>query len=56
MVFIVDSDFESCIYSKLANDIVMNQFNNLQPKDYFGYISLGNCIDNNEIILEEKEN
>ena len=56
MVFIVDSDFESCAYSMLANDCIIEQFNNLEPNDYFGYISLGKSIDNNEIILEEKEN
>ena len=54
VIFIVDTYFSSQIYTDLATHFVQNQFKKLDKDDYFGFISLEEGSEMNEIILEKK--
>jgi len=54
VIFIVDTFFTSQNYTDLANKFVLNEFMKLDKEDYFGYISLEENSELQEMILEKK--
>lgn len=55
-VFVVDTQFDSVVYRDKAVKYVNDFFKNLDPEDYFGYISLdeNKRSSKDEIILERR--
>ena len=54
VVFIVDTNFSSQIYTDLASSYVRKIFSHLDKEDYFGYISLEDGSRFDEVPLEKK--
>ena len=55
VVFIVDTEYSSVIYHDKANKYVKKFFKQLDPEDYFGYISLGKKGISDQSVLQKKE-
>jgi len=55
VVFIVDTEYTSVIYHDKANKYVKKFFKQLDPEDYFGYISLGKKGISDQSVLQKKE-
>lgn len=52
----MDSQFDDQAFKEVANDYVQKMFTNLDPEDYFGYISLGGGKGQELIIEQKKQN
>ena len=52
VIFIVDTKFSSQNYLDYANEFVRKQFGQLEANDYFGFISLEEGSEFQEMMLE----